>query len=460
MSKLIVKPILLYSFYKRKEKRSWRPWGGIQTEKDLENEINRIENELLSLKERADFPLEILKLSTFTTSDSLKEIKDLDKADVLLIYAASGPASLLEKITSTGKWNVIFIRRESGPVYLWYEVIHPTFLRKYTDRIIETNVSLSDIVVDDYNEVLWKLRALYGLKTTLGAKIVVIGEPSGWGAEGRVYGPYLARKIWNFEFINISYDELKKRIDKIKSDKNIVRKAEEEAKKYVSSKGIISVKTDMRFIVNAFILYYVFKELLKEYDAKIITIKECMSTIMPIAETTACLVLSLLNDEGYIALCESDFVAIPAAVLLHFISQKPVFFNDPTLPHNGLVTLAHCTAPRKMDGKSLENVELLTHFESDYGVAPKVLMKRGQAVTVIDPDFEGKVWLGFKGKIIKNPSYAICRSQVDVQIEGNWRKLLREIRGFHWVLCYGDYLKEVGYALEKVGIRFVNMSEQ
>ena len=459
MSKLIVKPILLYSFYKRKEKRSWRPWGGIQSEKDLENEINRIENELLSLKKQADFPLEILKPSTFTTSDSLKEIKDLDKADVLLIYATSGPASLLEKITSAGKWNIIFIRHKSGPIYLWYEIIHPTFLRKYTDRIIETSVSLSDIVVDDYNEVLWRLRALYGLKMTLGAKVIVIGEPGGWGAEGGVYGPYLAKKIWNFEFVNISYEELKKRIDKIRSDKNIVKKAEEEAKNYISSKGIVSIKTDMKFVVNAFILYYVFKELLKEYNARIITIKECMSTIMPIAETTACLVLSLLNDEGYIALCEADFVAIPAAVLLHFISQKPVFFNDPTLPHNGLVTLAHCTAPRRMDGKNLEKVELLTHFESDYGVAPKVLMKKGQIVTVIDPDFEGKVWLGFKGKIIENPNYAICRSQVDVQIEGNWRKLLREMRGFHWVLCYGDYLKEVGYALEKVGIKFVNISE-
>ena len=41
------------------------------------------------------------------------------------------------------------------------------------------------------------------------------------------------------------------------------------------------------------------------------TINGCMSTIMPISETTACLPLSTLNDDGYMAFCESDFVVIP-----------------------------------------------------------------------------------------------------------------------------------------------------
>lgn len=40
------------------------------------------------------------------------------------------------------------------------------------------------------------------------------------------------------------------------------------------------------------------------------TIRNCMSTIILMSKTTACLTLSLLNDEGRIAFCESDLVSI------------------------------------------------------------------------------------------------------------------------------------------------------
>jgi hypothetical protein len=43
-------------------------------------------------------------------------------------------------------------------------------------------------------------------------------------------------------------------------------------------------------------------------------------------------------------------------------------------------------------------------------------------------------------------------SQVDVAIKGNTGKLVEEMRGFHWMACYGDHLKETGYALKKAGV--------
>jgi hypothetical protein len=54
---------------------------------------------------------------------------------------------------------------------------------------------------------------------------------------------------------------------------------------------------------------------------------------------------------------------------------------------------------------------------------------------------------------------AMCRSQMDVRIEGDWQKLAREMEGFHTIVCYGDYLREVGYALLKVkGLTWVDYS--
>ncbi len=167
---------------------------------------------------------------------------------------------------------------------------------------------------------------------------------------------------------------------------------------------------------------------------------------------TACLTLSTLNDAGYLAFCESDFVVVPAGILLANIANRPVFLNDPTYPHDGLITLAHCTAPRKLDGRTLDPARIVTHFESDYGAAPKVEMRKGERVTNIIPDFKAERFAGFVGEIAAAPFLPICRSQIDVAFKFPDQVLAEDMPGFHWITCYGDYAREVGYALKKVPI--------
>jgi hypothetical protein len=184
-----------------------------------------------------------------------------------------------------------------------------------------------------------------------------------------------------------------------------------------------------------------------------------MTKILPIAQTTPCLALSLLNDEGLMAFCESDFVVIPAGILLRCISAKPVFLHNSTFPHQGVCTCAHCSAPRRMNGKHYEPVKVMTHYESEYGAAPKVELPEDLQITFIDPQYSTGRWLGFKGVVKSNPFYEMCRTQHDVAIQGDWRKLLNEVRDSHWMMAYGDCLKEAGYAARKVGVEWVDLSE-
>ncbi|MCL4402948.1 MAG: sugar isomerase, partial [Acidobacteria bacterium] len=201
------------------------------------------------------------------------------------------------------------------------------------------------------------------------------------------------------------------------------------------------------------LLTEVLRDILDQAQTDTLTINQCMGTIMGVSETSACLPLSILNDEGYMAFCESDFVVIPSGILLHYIAAKPVFLNDPTYPHDGVVTLAHCTAPRKMDGVRAEPTRVVTHFESDYGAAPKVDMRKGARVTNLIPDFDFQTWVGFEGEIVDAPFLPICRSQIDVQIKGSCDALARDMKGFHWMTSYGTHLKESQYALKKVNIK-------
>ena len=450
---LVVKPVLCYDTPVRRPQTSWRHWGGIQTREDVEKETRRIKVELDAIQAAADFPVQFLPVAALRTPGELDSVKqEIADADSTLLYAAGG-YGVLEKVCEASKNVVIFCRHKSGPTYLWYEVVSPIFLRKHTDELAVKGIDDEDVVIDSQEEILWRLRSLCGLRNTVGAKILAVGGPAGWATPA---APQLAKDRFQLDIQTVSYDELGKLIKEAFADPSAVDRARRRADEYLKLPGT-TLETERKFVDNAFLLERVFRGLLKKAECRAITINNCMGTIMPVSETTACLPLSTLNDDGYMAFCESDFVVVPAGMLLRNIAGVPQFMNDPTYPHDGIITLAHCTGPRKMDGKTIEPARILTHFESDYGAAPKVEMRKGQVVTNIIPDFKAERYVGLRGEIVDAPFLPICRDQIDVRFECDSLKLAERMPGFHWMTCYGDYLKEYGYALKRVGIKWEDL---
>ena len=452
---LRVKPILTYSAPARRDQTSWRSWGGIQTDADAEQEVSRIKRELGEIVAQADFPVDFLPVARVRGAGDLSSLGDLNEADAILVYAAGGWMDIFGQLGKLGKDLIFFCRHKSGPVYLWYEIISPRFLRQHTDVLAVEGIDDGDVVVDSKEEIAWRLRSLCGLRNTVGTRIVAVGGASAWAQpEGVV--PKLVKDKWNFDIRTVSYDDLGKLIEEARGDEAAVERARKRTDDYLRVPRT-KLEVDRKPVENAFLLDQVFRAVMLKAGCRAITINSCMGTIMPIAETTACLPLSTLNDSGYMAFCESDFVVIPSGVLLANISGRPVFLNDPTYPHDGIITLAHCTAPRRMDGRQRDPARILTHFESDYGAAPKVEMRKGQIVTNIIPDFASKRWVGMKGEIIDAPFMPICRSQIDIRFECDSLTLAERMPGFHWMTAYGDYSREVGYALKKVGIDWENL---
>jgi len=452
---LVVQPVLTYAIPHRKEQTSWRSWGGLMSQSDVDAEMKRIESELQKLAADRELAVTFKPLIGVQNAKEAAAIKE-QTADVMLVYASGGGRDALEALVIPDRPTLFFIRHKSGPVSLWYEIMHPHFLRKATDKYAQPGVTVDDVVVDSYEDLAWRLKSLRALRQTLGSRIIAIGGAGGWG-EGHKVAPQIAREKWKLDIRDVSYDDLGKRLKSIRQDTKAAEIAAQQATAFLKEPGV-DLQCDRNFVVNAFLLYRVFKDLLKENDATAMTIQHCMGTVMPISETSACLPLSLLNDEGCLAFCESDFVVIPSGILMHHLTGTPVFLNDPTWPHHGIVTLAHCTAPRKMNGQSCEPTKILTHFESDYGAAPKVEMTKGTVTTNVVPDFNCRKWVGFKATVQDNPFLPICRSQIDVAIEGNWERLVQEMRGFHWMLVYGDCRKEVGYAIKHLGIDWEDVS--
>jgi L-fucose isomerase-like protein len=212
----------------------------------------------------------------------------------------------------------MFLRHDPGPAYLWYEIVHPRFLRNTVDAYAQTGMTVHDVVVDRTDELAAKLRALAGLKNALGKRIVCIGGASGWGEGGR-QAPEVSRKLWKLDLVDFPYAELEPRLKAAFRDPALVERSAEAARRYLGRSGV-RLETRRDFVGNAFVLRCVFKDILAEAKTNSITVNNCMGTIMGMSRTTACLPLSLLNDEGYLAFCESDFVVIPSGILLHYLS--------------------------------------------------------------------------------------------------------------------------------------------
>lgn len=452
---LRVLPILMYRVPEPKPETSWKSWGGVQTHAAAAEEAARIANELAGLAARAPFAMEVLPVARVLTPEEAAAARGAVEADATIVYPATGSGAMLQAcIPADG--GLIFVRHKSGPVYYWYEALSTRYIQPDVPSApASTPLTVDDVVVDDLDALLWRLQGLYAVANLRGTRILALGQAGGkYAAEA----PQVARDRFGFDIQEVGYSDFEPRIRAALADPQIAAESELWAASYLALPQT-HLATDRDFVVKSFVLYRVFHDLVRECGAQAFTVHGCMGTIIPMAQTTACLTLSLMNDEGFPAFCESDFVIIPAGLLLYHTAGRPVYLHNSTFPHDGMVTCAHCTGPRRMDGVRYEPTELLTHYESEYGVAPKVDMPVGQQVTFVDPEYATGRWVGMRGTVEANPDYAICRSQQDVRIEGDWRRLLNEVRDSHWVMAYGDHLRTVGYAAKRLGLRWDPLSE-
>ena len=452
---LRVQPVLMYATPQPRPMASYKSWGGVQTEEAAAEEAGRIAQELAALAARAEFALEVLPVARVATEEQAAGVAP-DESDVTVLYPATGRGPLLTACIPD-RGAILFARRRSGPFYYWYQALSERYLATDKDGPEAGKpASVHDVVIDDQDELLLRLRAWYALTNFLGSRVVALG--GAWGKYAPE-APQFARERFGLDIVEISYDDLARRIEAVFSDAGKMACAERWTDRFLAMPET-RLETDRPFVVNAFALYGIFKDYLAEYEATAFTISGCMGTILPMSKTTACLSLGLLGDEGYAAFCESDFVVVPAGMFLRHLAGKPVFMHNSTFPHaGGLVTCAHCSAPRRMNGERYEPVRVLTHYESEFGAAPKVEIPVGQEVSFINPEYATGRWLGHKGVVEANPFYEICRSQQDVRIRGDWKKLLHEVRDSHWMMVYGDYLEEIGYAAPRLGITWEDISE-
>ncbi len=278
-------------------------------------------------------------------------------------------------------------------------------------------------------EAAWRLK---------GHRIMVLGDPSPWLIYSLPDTRVLSRL--GVEIVKVSLKELMRELRPGKED-------EDEARRLVARSESAHVRVED--VAKALTLYGKIKRMMWENGADSVTIR-CFDLIKD-AGTTACLAVSMLNDDGLVAGCESDIPSTLSMVIAHTLSRGPVFMANPALVEGDRILLAHCTVAMGLS----KSYRLMTHFESGLGVGVAGVLAEGVEATLMRISAEADVLRAGVGEIVsgKPSREGYCRTQVELRIPGA-EKILREPMGNHYVMALGDIMDGLEAFAEITGMRF------
>jgi L-fucose isomerase-like protein len=267
-------------------------------------------------------------------------------------------------------------------------------------------------------------------ETTLG----LFGSPS----------PWLIGCTTDYRLLEDKFGLIIKRLDLLtlyKEYQEVSRSdAEDVAKRIVDGIGELK-ETSYETVVEATRIYLAAKKIVEKEKLDALAIK-CFE-IIPVVNNTACLMVSKLIDEGVIAGCEGDLNATVSMILLNYLTDQPVWLANPASVdyERNTLTLAHCTVGTSLISDP-EKIVLRTHFESGRGISIQGPVKKGK-VTLIrlgGPRLDKMMILS--GQIVDtdmNYGY-MCRTQVEIELNGSVVTFLDESLGNHLAMVRGEVI--------------------
>jgi L-fucose isomerase-like protein len=233
----------------------------------------------------------------------------------------------------------------------------------------------SEILHGELPAIILRIHTLYNnfraQRSLFGKRIGVIGTPSSWLVASNV-DYLLAKRRWGIEYVDIPLERIYEQFQQI-TDEQVGASCAA-----VASQALACREGTPEDLIKSMRLYRAIKKVCQEENLEALTLS-CFKLIEQI-DTTGCVALSLLNDDGIIAGCEGDLQSIFTLLAVKALTGKDGFMANPSMINsrtNELI-LAHCTVGLKQT----ERYIIRNHFETEKGIAIQGLLPTGD-VTII-----------------------------------------------------------------------------
>jgi L-fucose isomerase-like protein len=273
-------------------------------------------------------------------------------------------------------------------------------------------------------EAVADLRAWHALHAT---RLGQVGEPSDW-LVASVPEPEAVRRRWGVTLVAVPMDQVLHDHERPTAGAVPVR--------WGGHEGPADAE-----VAAAEALHPTLTDLLDRHHVDALTVR-CFDFLGEL-QTSGCLALADLNDEGVVAGCEGDVASAVAMLWIRHRLDSPSWIANPAQvdPELGELVLAHCTIAPSL----AEDLRLDTHFESGLGVGISASIPPGPVTLVRlgGPDLERR-WLADGEVVGAGDSSDLCRTQATVRLEpGRVDELLRAPLGNHLVLVPGHHAERL-----------------
>ena len=207
-------------------------------------------------------------------------------------------------------------------------------------------------------------------------------------------------------------------------------------------------------IVNSVYFYLAVKRLMKRHGCNTFTIEcreVCPLEIAARYQFTPCMTLSLLKDQGYPAVCQTDINALIPMMALSYLGRRSVYMGNPVFDaKNNILTIFHDVPGLRMKGFSAvpSPYELRNFTVAGWGVTLRYDFSadKGQVVTIARANPGQTKILITKGEILDGFGVDRISCSLGVRVKlGDTLTLFRHAAdyGGHFVMAYGDYISQM-----------------
>lgn len=298
---------------------------------------------------------------------------------------------------------------------------------------LRTRGMKSEILHGELPAIIQRIHILHSnfqaQRSLFGKRIGVIGSPSSWLIASNV-DYLLAKRRWGIEYTDIPLERVYEYFDRITDDEV------DAACAAVASQALACREATPEDLIKAMRLYRAVKKVCEEEGLSALTLS-CFKLIEK-TDTTGCLALSLLNDEGIIAGCEGDLQSIFTLLAIKALTGKAGFMANPSMVNtrSNEIVLAHCTVGMKQS----ERYIIRNHFETESGIGIQGLLPTGD-VTLVKCGGEclDEYYLS-SGTLTENTNYInMCRTQARIKMNTPVDYFLKNPLGNHHILIHGNY---------------------
>ena len=363
-----------------------------------------------------------------------------DTSGIIIVTASGGTEQLIEAIvTDSGKPVLIIAVSRKNSIAASLEAY------SYLKEKHPVKLYISDDPEEDRNQLNLFINVSSAVQRINNSRFGLAGQPSDWLLSSKgidSFGEFSTKliKLGTSEII----DRVEK-IDKLDSDEML-----KEIKSAYPNSSV-----DDSSIRDSGKVYSAMKQMIDENELDAISIR-CFDLLD--YKYTACMGMSMCNDEGIVSGCEGDIPAAFTMMIGTHLTGEPCWMANPAVidKKGNTITFAHCTIPAKMiDGLSDSN--LTTHMESGLSTANQGRLRKSE-ITIFRINSEFNKLSVATGSIIdsdmREPS--LCRTQAIVKLDGPTDKWIENAPGNHHIIVYGNIVNELKDFCRFTGVSFIS----